>query len=127
LFAMRHTHTRYTGHATTIQIYLREIKEGSLLSAAEECALAEAIARGIGQPMRFRIEPIELEVQAVITKDAGGRIGWGALGVGASYKSASTQTLKLKLKPIWQTPDGKLVEDPLIADQTTAQMKFGTT
>jgi len=89
--------------------------------------LAEAIARGIGQPMRFRIEPIELEVQAVITKDAGGRIGWGALGVGASYKSASTQTLKLKLKPIWQTPDGKLVEDPLIADQTTAQMKFGTT
>ena len=87
--------------------------------------LADAIARGGGQSMRFRVEPIELVMQAVITKDAGGRIGWGALGVGASYKSASTQTLTLKLKPMWEAPDGTLTADPLIADQTTTRQEFG--
>lgn len=88
--------------------------------------LAEAIARGAGQPMRFQVEPIELAVQAVITKDAGGRIGWGALGVGASYQSATTQTLTLKLKPMWQASDGTLTADPLIADQTTERQEFGS-
>ena len=33
--------------SNALNLYLREIREGRLLSAAEEHALAEAIARGI--------------------------------------------------------------------------------
>lgn len=87
--------------------------------------LADAMARGAGHPMRFHIKPIELTIQAVITKDAGGKIGWGALGIGSSYQSASTQTLTLTLQPLWETPQGELVENPVIADQTAEQQRFG--
>ena len=37
------------GVPTILQLYLQEIKDDSLLTAAEECSLAEAIARGDGE------------------------------------------------------------------------------
>ena len=43
---MRGTRANYAGHASCLQVYLREIKGESLLTAVEECALAEAIAHG---------------------------------------------------------------------------------
>jgi hypothetical protein len=88
-------------------------------------ALTDAIDRGAGQGMRFRVQPIELTLQAVVTKDASGKIGWGALGVGASYESARTQSLKLQLQPMWKMNDGRLVEDFTIADQSTVPQHFG--
>jgi Trypsin-co-occurring domain 2 len=88
-------------------------------------ALTEAVDQGAGRRMQFRIEPIELTMQAVITKDANGKIGWSALGIGGSFESARTQTLTLRLKPIWRADDGTMVDDPLIADQTTAEPRFG--
>jgi hypothetical protein len=87
--------------------------------------LTEAIDRGRSQGMQFRVEPIELTLQAVVTKDANGKIGWGALGVGASYESASTQTLKLQLQPVWRMRDGSLVTDFTVTDQSAVPQHFG--
>lgn len=88
-------------------------------------ALTEAVDKGRAQGMQFRIEPIELTLQAVVTTDVNGKVGWGALGVGGKYESASTQTLKLKLKPVWRLDDGSLVDDFTVADQSSTPQHFG--
>lgn len=87
--------------------------------------LADAVSRGHGERMRFRIEPIELSMQVVVTKQADGRIGWGALGIGGSYDAATTQTLKLRLQPLWELADGTVSEDFTVADQQTEPQRFG--
>ncbi len=87
--------------------------------------LMDAVSRGQGERMRFRIEPIELSMQVVVTKQADGRIGWGALGIGGSYDAATTQTLKLRLQPLWELADGTVADDFTIADQQTAPQRFG--
>ena len=55
-----------------------------------------------------------------MTKDANGKIGWHLLGLGASYDSATTQGLTLKLTPVWKKPDGTLERDFTIASAGTA-------
>jgi hypothetical protein len=87
--------------------------------------LTDAVSRGGGEPMRFRMEPIELSMQVVVTKQADGRIGWGALGIGGSYDAATTQTLKLRLQPVWQHADGTIAEDFTVADQQATPQRFG--
>lgn len=77
--------------------------------------LMNAVEAGKGQPMQFFLEPIELTAQVAVTKEADGKIGWNLLGIGGSYGSASTQTLKLKLTPVWKKPDGTLEKDFTIA------------
>jgi hypothetical protein len=103
---------------------------GQIVGLAEaidalRAALTDAVERGKEQSMQFRVQPIELTLQAVVTKDANGKIGWGALGVGGSYDSARTQTLTLKLQPVWKTPDGALVEDFTIASQSAVPQHVG--
>ena len=88
-------------------------------------ALTDAVGRGKDQNMQFRVQPIELTLQVVVTKDGNGKIGWGALGVGGSFESARTQTLTLKLQPVWKTPDGALVDDFIIASQSTTRQHVG--
>lgn len=78
-------------------------------------ALREAIDRGEGRGMHFRLAPVELTLQAVLTKEGTGKVGWKILEVGGSVQSATTQTLKLTLDPVWSTTEGVVVEDPLIA------------
>ena len=92
---------------------------------ALRAALTDAINQGKSQDMLFRVKPIELTLQAVVTKDANGKVGWGALGVGGSYQSASTQTLTLQLQPVWRMKDGSLVEDFTVADQSAVPQQFG--
>ena len=75
--------------------------------------------------MQFQVEPIKLALQVVVTKDANGSIGWGALSIGGSYELATTQTLKLQLKPLWRRRDGTLNQDFVIADVGTATQRFG--
>ena len=58
---------------TTLQLYLREIKDDALLTAAEECALAEAIARGDSEA---RTRMIQANLRLVV-KIA--RITWGGV------------------------------------------------
>jgi hypothetical protein len=77
--------------------------------------LTEAVTRGTDKPMRFALEPIELTLQAVVTKDVNGRIGWSVLGVGGKYEAARTQTVTLKLSPWWKKTDGTLTPDFAIA------------
>lgn len=78
-------------------------------------ALMDAVARGVGEGMHFRLSPVELTLEAVLTKEFNGKIGWKVLEAGGSRESAATQTLKLSLTPVWQLGDGQLVEDPLIS------------
>ncbi|MFC0542156.1 trypco2 family protein [Kutzneria chonburiensis] len=73
--------------------------------------LTAAVAEGQDSAMQFTLEPVELTVQAVVEKNANGKIGWKILEAGGSYKSATTQTLKLTLTPMWRREDGTLVRD----------------
>jgi RNA polymerase primary sigma factor len=73
--------------SNTLNLYLREIREGRLLSAAEEHALAEAIARG-DRDARARMIQANLRLVVKIARDYMGRglvlddlIGEGNLGL----------------------------------------------
>jgi hypothetical protein len=88
------------------------------LAEAVESLRAElmtAVEAGRGQPMQFSVEPIELTAQVAVTKEAEGKIGWSLLGTGGSWRSANTQTLTLRLAPVWKQPDGTLERDFTIA------------
>jgi RNA polymerase primary sigma factor len=73
--------------AHPLQVYLKEIKQESLLTAAEECFLAEAIARG-DKDARIRMIQANLRLVVKIARDYVGRgmiledlIGEGNLGL----------------------------------------------
>ena len=88
------------------------------LAEAVESLRAElmaAVEAGRDKPMQFSVEPIELTAQVAVTKEAEGKIGWTLLGMGGSYAGANTQTLTLRLAPVWKTPDGTLERDFTIA------------
>lgn len=98
------------------------------LAAAIEALRAEltdAMDRGKDAPMQFGMEPIELTVQAAVTKEANGKIGWSVFGLGGSYESAATQTLKLRLTPTWRKPDGTMTTDFTIAGAGVVGDRFG--
>jgi Trypsin-co-occurring domain 2 len=78
--------------------------------------LSAAMDAGAEESLRFVVEPVELTLDAAVSKDASGKIGWSVLGLGSSYKSGTTQTLKLTLTPVWKNTDGTLVRDFTIAD-----------
>jgi Trypsin-co-occurring domain 2 len=66
--------------------------------------LADAVESGVGQAVRFRPGPIELTVQATVTRTRGGKAGlkWWLVEAGAerSRQIGATQTLKLVLQPV---------------------------
>ena len=98
------------------------------LAEAVESLRAElmtAVEAGKGQPMQFSVEPIQLTAQVAVTKEANGKIGWHLLGIGGSYDSADTQTLTLKLAPVWKNPDGTLERDFTIASAGPAGDAIG--
>jgi hypothetical protein len=68
--------------------------------------LMGAIDRGQGERMRFALEPIELTVQAVVSKGANGTVGWSILSAGGRYSATRTQTLTLRLTPLWIADEG---------------------
>jgi hypothetical protein len=73
--------------------------------------------------LRFRVNDIELTVNAVIIKGGHGGIGWGVLGFGAKVESTATQTLRLSLAPVLDTPDGEV--EFKVADSTRTPPRFG--
>ena len=85
--------------------------------AALRKELLIAMDEGNDAPMRFRLTPVELSLQVAVTKEADGKIGWHVLGLGGSYVSATTQTLVLRLEPVWRKEDGSYTSDFTIADQ----------
>jgi len=75
------------GVPTSLQLYLMEIKDDALLTAAEECELADAIARG-DREARTRMIQANLRLVVKIARDYVGRgivlddlIGEGNLGL----------------------------------------------
>jgi len=93
--------------------------------AALRQELTAAMAEGSEADMKFRLAPVELSMQAAVTKDASGKIGWHVLGLGGSYSSESTQTLKLRLEPSWKQRDGSYSSDFVISDQGPAAPRVG--
>jgi Trypsin-co-occurring domain 2 len=87
--------------------------------------LMEAVSDGWDEWMRFSLDPIELTVQAVVTKDVNGKIGWKILEFGAKYDSQTTQSITLKLTPQWRQADGTLTTNFTIASDTAAGAHFG--
>jgi hypothetical protein len=87
--------------------------------------LAAAITRGEGADVKFLVDPVELTVQAVVTKGVDGRIGWGVIGIGGKREAATTQILRLQLKPLFKTKDGRYVEDFAVSGQRSSRPQFG--
>jgi Trypsin-co-occurring domain 2 len=79
--------------------------------------LSKSVSRGAGKPMQFELQPIELTVQAVVTKGVDGGLSWKILKAGVSRQRADTHTVKLILCPVWQTPEG-IVRDFTIASES---------
>jgi RNA polymerase primary sigma factor len=84
---MNHARGKIAGESNCLQVYLRDIKDETLLSAAEECALAEAIARG-DRNARTRMIQANLRLVVKIAREYVGRgmvfedlVGEGNLGL----------------------------------------------
>jgi hypothetical protein len=86
--------------------------------------LAEALDAGKDQDIQFGLEPVELTVQAAVTKEANGKIGWKVLGLGGSYESAQTQTLTMRLTPMLKTESG-LTRDFTVAGASDPGDRYG--
>jgi hypothetical protein len=54
--------------------------------------IQDAMRSGASESVRFDLAPIELTLQAVVTKGADGKIGWKILEFGAKYESAVSPT-----------------------------------
>jgi hypothetical protein len=85
------------------------------LRAELTAAIDEGAALG-DRGVQFGLGPIELTVQAVLSRQANGKVGWKVLEVGGSAQSASTQTLKLVLEPVWKKADGTVLDKVRISD-----------
>jgi RNA polymerase primary sigma factor len=84
---MSHTCAKREGVSSSLQVYLREINDESLLTATEECTLAQAIAQGDSQA-RTRMIQANLRLVVKIAREFVGRgmiledlIGEGNLGL----------------------------------------------
>jgi hypothetical protein len=93
--------------------------------AALRAELLAAIDEGASAPMRFRLAPVEMSLQVAVTREGSGKIGWSVLGLGGSYASAVTQTLSLRLEPLWRQDDGAYTADYLITSQAERSPQFG--
>ena len=87
--------------------------------------LLDAIARGKDQPLQFQLDPIELTLQTVVTKNAHGQVGWKILEAGAEREKAVTQTVSLRLTPLWRKEDGSLTKDFAITSNVPGGAHFG--
>lgn len=77
--------------------------------------LAAAWWDGQNKRVRFKVEPVELTVEVGVTKKGTGQAGvkWHILTIGGerSRKNATTQTLNLKLTPVFYDEHGKRLAD----------------
>jgi Trypsin-co-occurring domain 2 len=95
--------------------------------AALRADLESGISEGRGKDVQFGLGDIELTLQLVATKHAGGKIGWSVLGVDAGGQSERTHAVKLTLKPLRRAADGTYRTDFVIADQTADDPGIGHT
>jgi len=90
---------------------------------ALRAALAAAWWDGQGRRVRFRLEPVELTLQAGVTRAGKGAAGirWHVLSMGGerSRETATTQTLKLRLAPVLFDAQGNVLAEAeqLVSDE----------
>jgi hypothetical protein len=84
------------------------------LADAIEAIRAELIAAqaaGVGSPIRFAAEPVEVELGVEVRTggkgDAGIRIGVVSIGAGGERSSASTHRLTVRLTPVDPATGGR--------------------
>jgi hypothetical protein len=117
-------------------ILLHRLRVKEVVVAGSELGLAEviealraelmaAIDAGKAEPLQFKLDPVEVTVQTVVTKEANGKIGWKVLEFGGKGSAADTQTLSLRLTPVWRKSDGTLVSDFTISSAGEAGDRFG--
>ncbi len=87
----------------------------ALIALRQELIAAWKEGEEPGQQLRFRVpEPIELTIQAAVTKNLGGEAGikWWLVTLGAkgSRESTATHTLTLKLAPVMYDEHGTRVD-----------------
>lgn len=66
--------------------------------------MAEAIAAGVAEELRFDVEQVEVELHTQIERstEAGGKINFWVteIGVGGESKNVSSHILRFRLKPV---------------------------
>jgi hypothetical protein len=88
--------------------------------------LTDAWWDGQHERVRFKVEPVELTVQVGVTKTGTGEAGvkWHILTIGGSKskETSATQTLRLRLAPVFYDGDGKRLrrEDQLVSGPAEA-------
>ena len=115
------------GHILNIPLITLVAPRGLALSAMkvdmsvrmQGTELEKARDEGKDKRMQFQLDPVELSVEVGVEKDVNGNIGWKVIGLGGSYAKTTTQTLTLKLTPLWKTPKG-LTKDFAIASSPSA-------
>ena len=100
---------------------------GDLVKAivALRADLQAAMAEGQGKGVQFGLGDIDLTLQLVADKHAGGKIGWSVLGIDAGAKSERTHVLKLTLQPRYRQADGTYSTDFTIAGQSDGTPAIG--
>ncbi|HEV2375456.1 MAG TPA: trypco2 family protein [Streptosporangiaceae bacterium] len=96
----------------------QEIGDLAEAIAALRAGLEAALAEGQGRDVQFSLGDVELTLQLVAEKHAGGKIGWSVLGADAGGRSERTHSLKLVLKPRLRQADGSYSEQGRVADQS---------
>ncbi len=85
--------------------------------AALRAGLEAALAEGQGKDVQFGLGDVELTLQLVADKHAGGKIGWSVLGVDGGGRSERTHSMKLVLQPRFRQEDGTYSDEFTIADR----------
>lgn len=93
--------------------------------AALRADLEVALAEGVGKDVQFGLGDVELTLQLVADKHAGGKIGWSVLGVDAGGKSERTHSVKLVLQPRLKQDDGTYSDGFAIADKADRDPGIG--
>ena len=93
--------------------------------ATLRASLESAMAEGHGKDVQFVLGDVELTLQLVADRHAGGKIGWSVLGVGAGGKSERTHSVKLVLQPRFKQPDGTYRGGRRISDTAGGDVGVG--
>ncbi|MDG4667950.1 trypco2 family protein [Mycobacterium sp. 236(2023)] len=73
--------------------------------------LTAALQQGADEDLRFGLDSVELETEAVVTREANGKLGWKIIEAGGSFESAKTQRVRLVLTPGLRGFDGRVSND----------------
>ncbi|WP_419469317.1 trypco2 family protein [Candidatus Frankia alpina] len=93
--------------------------------AAVRAELTAAMAAGAGAPVRFTVEPVELDLNVEVRTggkaEGGVRIGVVSIGASGERSSTSTRRLTVRLQPV----DPATGRSPLIADDEYPDHRHG--